>query len=51
MCTSHSHVSVYVCENSYLIFLWGQGILALEPARAGELLVLRVYMTGNICNG
>ena len=31
-------------------FLWGKRIPVLKPARAGEMQILRVYMTGNICN-
>lgn len=43
-------VCLCVCVKTLILFLWGERIPALEPERAKELLVIRVYITRNICN-
>ena len=40
-----------VFENPYLIFYGAEEILALEPVRAQEFLVLRMYKSGDEYNG
>ena len=42
-------VCVCVCKNSHLIFI-EKRITVLEPATAGEFLVIKVYITVNVCN-
>lgn len=40
---------VCVCENSHPIFM-GKKSYSPGPVRAGELLVVRIYVTGDIRN-